>query len=88
MRNKKIKIRFIETEGLTNFSAQRKTWFGWTDIGYKLVSDCGPTLLLLYYDSDKSTLIDEILEKYYHTDRRFVTIIEYPSLKIYNANQI
>lgn len=82
MTKKTIKIRFIETEGGTNFSAQRKTWFGWRDIEYSRTSECG-LCFYLYYHSTKEKLVDEILEKYYHTDRKFVTIIEYPSLKIY-----
>ena len=34
--SKTIKIRFVETLGYPSFSAQRKTWFGWRDIGYNL----------------------------------------------------
>ena len=81
--SKTIKIRFVETLGYPSFSAQRKTWFGWRDIGYNLCWGYGDTLFFNYFHSTKELLLEEILEKYYKTDKRFVTIIEYPSLKIH-----
>jgi len=37
-----------------------------------------------YYTSDtKESLLDEVLEKYYQTDKRFVQVIEHSTIKIY-----
>ena len=58
------------------YSAQRKTFFGWKDLKY---SRTGPEILSF----DKQQLIDEILDIKYQKCRKYVTIHEYPTIKIH-----
>lgn len=36
-----------------------------------------------YENKDKTKLLDEVLEKKFSTVRKFVTIVEYPTIKVY-----
>jgi len=70
---KTIKIRFIHE--MDKYYIQRRGWFGWKDITYTI--DMG------YTSDTKESLLDEVLEKYYQTDKRFVQVIEHSTIKIY-----
>lgn len=37
----------------------------------------------LYCQKTKSELLEEVLEKHYKRDKRFVQVIEYPKIKMY-----
>ena len=77
---KTIKIRFIHERG--KYYIQRRGWFGWKDITYTI--DMGYGSITNYYTSDtKESLLDDVLEKYYQTDKRFVQVIEHSTIKIY-----
>ena len=76
----KIKIRFIETEGV--YYAQRKTWLGWRDITYVIDMGYG-SVVYQYTNKNKKKLLDEILDKKYNKCKKHVVVHEYPSLKIY-----
>lgn len=77
---KTLKIRFVARE--KDYLIQRKTWFGWRyyrwlhDFGY------GGAGYLACKDT-KEELLEDVLENWHRVDKRFVTIIEYPSLKMY-----
>jgi hypothetical protein len=78
---KTIKIRFINHRK-KRYTIQRKGWFGWKDIGYSV--DMGYGGFWERYSAEtKEDLLEEVLEKYYRVDKRFVEIIEHPTLKIY-----
>lgn len=78
---KTIKIRFINHRK-KRYTIQRKGWFGWKDIGYSV--DMGYGGFWERYSAEtKEDLLEEVLEKYYKVDKRFVEIIEHPTLKIY-----
>ena len=77
---KTIKIRYVERDNTYNI--QYKSWFGWKDLTYTI--DMGYGGITNYYENkDKTKLLDEVLEKKFNTVRKFVTIIEYPTIKIY-----
>jgi hypothetical protein len=77
---KEIKIRFIlENE---KYRAERKTLFGWRSISY--VIDMGYGSIGYYYTgTTKEELLAELLENYYKMDKRFVRVIEYPTILVY-----
>jgi len=75
-----IKIRFIETKG--TYYIQRKTWFGWKDIGYSIDMGYGG-FWERYSAKNKEDLLKDVLENYYRVDKRFVQIIEHSTVKIY-----
>jgi hypothetical protein len=55
---------------------------GWKYIGYTV--DMGYGSFRYFYCQDtKEKLLDEVLEKYYEVDKRFVEVTEYPPIKIY-----
>ncbi len=77
---KTIKIRYVERDNTYNM--QYKSWFGWKDLTYTI--DMGYGGITNYYENkDKTKLLDEVLEKKFNTVRKFVTIIEYPTIKVY-----
>lgn len=77
---KTIKIRYVERNNTYNM--QYKSWFGWKDLTYTI--DMGYGGITNYYENkDKTKLLDEVLEKKFNTVRKFVTIIEYPTIKVY-----
>jgi hypothetical protein len=81
---KKIKIRFIERGNPTkDYLIQKKTWLGWADIGYSIGTCSGDSIWYLYCKDTKEELLQEVLEHHYKIDRRFVNIVEYPSIKKY-----
>lgn len=80
MKTIKIKIRYVERDNTYNM--QYKSWFGWKDLTYTI--DMGYGGITNYYENkDKTKLLDEVLEKKFNTVRKFVTIIEYPTIKVY-----
>ena len=79
---KTIKIRFINRNN-KDFLIQKKTWFGWKYIGYWQMASSGDSIWYLYCKETKEELLNQVLENYYKTDKRFVKIIEYPELKMY-----
>lgn len=77
---KTIKIRYVERDNTYNM--QYKSWFGWKDLTYTI--DMGYGSITNYYENkDKTKLLNEILEKKFSTIIKFVTIIEYPTIKVY-----
>jgi hypothetical protein len=77
---KEIKIRFIlENE---KYRAERKTLFGWRPISFVL--DMGYGSVGYYYTrTTKEELLADLLENYYKMDKRFVKVIEYPTILVY-----
>jgi hypothetical protein len=75
-----IKIRFIKHK--SDYTIQRKGWFGWKDIKYLIDLGYGSSRYM-YTAKTKEDLLSEVLEKYYEVDKRFVRIKEYPTIKIY-----
>lgn len=76
-----IKIRFIK-HGKNKYTIQRKGWFKWKDINYTINMGYG-SVTYGYSGETKEDLLADVLEKYYEVDKRFVTIKEYPRIKIY-----
>lgn len=81
---KTIEIRFVEkiySDTSKHYLAQSKKWYGWRYIGTNESS------LDNWYDNyienTKDKLLETILTKHFKTCKKFVTIIEHPSLKIY-----
>jgi len=78
---KTIKIRFVKNSD-ESYNIQRKGWFRWKYLGYSV--DMGYGGFYAYYNGKtKEELLKEVLEEYYKVDKRFVEIIEYPTIKIY-----
>jgi len=76
----RIKIRFVKRK--SDYLIQRKSFMGWKYIGHTV--DMGyVSVRYLYCQDSKGKLLDEVLEKYYEVDKRFVEITEYPAIKIY-----
>ena len=76
----RIKIRFVKRKN--DYLIQRKSFMGWKYIGYTV--DMGYGSFRYFYCQDtKEKLLDEVLEKYYGVDKRFVEVTEYPPIKIY-----
>ena len=83
---KKAKIRFIEggtgTSEDRRFSIQQKRWYGWRQLGYWV--DLGYGSFYEYFTAKtKEELLEKILDKYYKTSKKFITIMEYPMIKWY-----
>jgi hypothetical protein len=78
----RIKIRFVERPKSKDFLIQRKSFMGWKYIDYTIDMGYGSVTYLYAKDTTES-LLEEVLEKYYEVDKRFVEIIEYPGIKIY-----
>jgi hypothetical protein len=76
----RIKIRFVKRKN--DYLIQRKSFMGWKYIGYTIDMGYG-SLHNLYCQDTKEKLLDEVLEKYYEVDKRFVEVTEYPHIKIY-----
>ena len=77
-----IKIRFVKNQR-GNYYIQRKGWFGrWKDIGYSVDMGYG-SVTYEYSAVTKEELLEKVLEEYYEVDKRFVEIIEYPTIKVY-----
>jgi CRISPR/Cas system CSM-associated protein Csm3 (group 7 of RAMP superfamily) len=76
----RIKIRFVERK--SDYLIQKKSFMGWKYIGYTVDMGYG-SIRYLYCQDSKEKLLDEVLEKYYEVDKRFVEITEYPAIKIY-----
>lgn len=80
---KTIKIRFVDYKNTSgNLSIQRKTFFGWKDVGYIIDMGYG-SVYNLYYHPSKEELLKEVLEKYYKRDKKFTNVIEYPTILKY-----
>ena len=78
---KTIKIRYVEhKKGF--FAIQRKTFFGWKYLTFE-VFGYGGSVIYRYSEDSKEKLINKILDRYYKICKKYVTIIEYPSLRIY-----
>jgi hypothetical protein len=75
-----IKLRYVKRNG--TYYMERKTFFGWKRIGYTINMGYG-SLWQSYTSDNKKDLLKEVLEKHYEVDKRFVTIKEYPTIKIY-----
>lgn len=77
---KTIKIRYVKRND--TYYMERKSFFGWKRLGYSV--DMGYGGFWQSYTSDnKKDLLKEVLEKHYEVDKRFVEIIECPTIKIY-----
>ncbi|MEN6290759.1 MAG: hypothetical protein ABFD07_01915 [Methanobacterium sp.] len=83
---KKIKIRFVEyydKEGvLKGVETQEKRWYGWETLSYTMCS-YGGECYINYYEPTKEKLLEVLLNRHYKNCSKHLTIIEYPSLKIY-----
>ena len=81
---KTLKIRFIEIPGgnKTFYEIQVKKWNGWQTQGYSVDMGYGG-FYELYTDTSKENLLNTVLDKEFKTVKKFVTIIEYPTLKRY-----
>jgi hypothetical protein len=83
---KKVKIRFVEGGPGSYkghmFSVQEKRWYGWKWIGYYTDTICGD--IYEYYNADtKENLLEKVIDNYYKTTKKHLTIIEYPTIKWY-----
>jgi hypothetical protein len=79
---KKITIRFIKYKDKYRYTIQRRGWFGWKDITYTINMGYG-SVTYEYSAVTKEELLEKVLEEYYEVDKRFVEIIEYPTIKVY-----
>jgi hypothetical protein len=80
MKTKTIKVRFVKHK--ESFMIQRKVWFGWTYIREVHSSNAG-SVSFPYGHETKKGLLELVLEGYYRADKRFLTIKEYPTIKIH-----
>jgi hypothetical protein len=80
MKKMRIKIRFVKRKN--GYLIQRKSFMGWRYVDYTIDMGYG-SVRYLYCQDSKEKLLDEVLEKYYEVDKRFVEIMEYPAIKIY-----
>lgn len=78
---KKIKIRYVNQKG-RYFTIQRKTLLGWKYITY-LVFDFGCSFNIRYFGKSKKEVLKKVLDGYYKTCKKHVTVIEHPGVKIY-----
>lgn len=78
---KTITIRFIKHKD-KKYTIQRRGWFGWKDITYTINMGYG-SVIYDYSAEKKEELLNEVLEKHYKVDKRFVQIIEHSTVKIY-----
>jgi hypothetical protein len=75
-----LKIRFVERDN--KYTIQHKKWFGWKDLTYTI--DMGYGAIVNYYENkNKESLLNEVLEEKFNTVKKFVEIIEYPTIKVY-----
>lgn len=84
---KNIKIRFVERridvdEKLKDYLIQKKTLLGWRYITYEVFAGYG-VCIYNYCDTSKTKLLKTVLNQHFKVGRQFVTITEYPSLKLY-----
>ena len=61
---------------------ERKVIFGWKRLGYSVDMGYG-SIWQSYISNDKKELLNEVLEKHYMIDKRFVEVVEYPMIKVY-----
>jgi hypothetical protein len=78
---KKIKIRYIEDKKGC-FEIQRRTVFGWRYLTFK-VCTYGGCVMFRYTEKTKNEILKKVLNNYYRVCDTYITIIEYPSLRIY-----
>ena len=78
----RIKIRFVKRKNDNDYLIQRRSFIGWKYIRYTVDMGYG-SIRYLYCQNSKKELLEEVLEKYYKVDKRFVEITEYPTIKIY-----
>lgn len=65
------------------YSIQRKTLFGWSTIGYTRGGGAGDYAWFSYLEHDKEALLNKVLAETIGTTKEFVTVREYPMIKIY-----
>lgn len=75
-----ITIRFVKYKN--KYTIQRRGWFGWKDITNTINMGYG-SVTYDYSAETKEDLLKEVLEKYYEIDKRFVQVIEHPTIKIH-----
>lgn len=85
---KNIRIRFRQhgadqPVSDIRYSIQEKTFFGWNTIGYTLGGGAGDYVWFSYSERDKGALLDRVLAETMGTTKEFVTVHEYPMIKIY-----
>lgn len=84
---KTIKIRYIENynsnfQDRKMYNIQRKALFGWKTIGYECAG-YGGSVTFMYSSSSKESLLSKVIDEYYNTCMRYIRVIEYPSIKVY-----
>jgi hypothetical protein len=77
---KTIKIRYVKRND--TYYMERKGIFGWKRLGYSVDMGYG-SIWQSYISNDKKELLNEVLEKHYMIDKRFVEVVEYPMIKVY-----
>jgi hypothetical protein len=77
---KTIKIRYVKRND--TYYMERKVIFGWKRLGYSVDMGYG-SIWQSYISNDKKELLNEVLEKHYMIDKRFVEVVEYPMIKVY-----
>jgi hypothetical protein len=77
---KTIKIRYVKRKD--TYYMERKGIFGWKRLGYSVNMGYG-SIWQSYISNDKKELLNEVLEKHYMIDKRFVEVVEYPMIKVY-----
>ena len=77
---KTIKIRYVKINN--TYYMERKSIFGWKRLGYSVDMGYGG-FWKSYTSNNKKDLLKEVLEHHYEMDKRFVEVIEYPTIKIY-----
>lgn len=85
---KTLKIRFVERTTLygskeTDYLIQRKTLFGWSYYGYWQSGGFGDSVWYLYCENQKDILLKKIINDIYKTEKKYISIVEYPMLKTY-----
>lgn len=77
-----IEVRFKKYKDKYNYTIQRRVWFRWKDITYTINMGYG-SVTYEYSAVTKEELLEKVLEEYYEVDKRFVQVIEHPTIKIY-----
>ena len=77
---KTIKIRYVKRNN--TYYMERKSFFGWKRLGYSVDMGYGG-YWQSYTSKDKKELLKDVLENHYQMDKRFVEVIEYPTIKVY-----
>ena len=85
---RKIKIRFVARQSgsdsePTDYLIQKKTLLGWKYIRYTSHSNYGGSVNYLYCGNTKSELLEKALKEHFKTCKQFVSIKEYPTIKLY-----